>query len=340
MPRDRSAREIHRRRWSTMVVIGLFLVGLPGNSNAGSNAQSQRVSVVAIDCADHRDEIPTLSVSGDSFLKAIPEPAPQELTTGVYRFDMTLPPGSYALRVSAPDHVASVKSFGCNGLATFTVLAGHDRHLVVSMEKGITIDDADCSIAGTLPVDGLAIGLVRALGGEEPAVVDSGAYYFDSLTPRRYVIRVGFSNGRHADYAVDLSDPRAPRGVICSGENAIHNRFHNISLSNLAQLASASTRSFGDNAAAQLTGGQSKALVTAYRDIFVSKVVGNIPYNDFRASVSRTGQKYDVLFFMRRKDGSFTGGGIVEIIDPVTYRIEKRQSYCPGRPVSSTLPPC
>jgi len=337
---DRFDGEIYRHRWLTIVVIGLFLLGWPVKSNAGPNALTQRVSIVAIGCVDHWDEVPTLYLSGGPYSKPITEPEPQELSTGAHRFDFNLPPGSYGLRVSAPDHKSSSKSLGCNGLATFEVLSGHERHLVVPMEKGITIDDADCSIAGTLPIGGLAIGLVRAFGGEEPAVIDSGAYYFDNLMPRRYVIRVRFSSGSHADYSVDLSNPRAPGGILCSGVNAIHNRFHNISLSSLVQLAGASTRSFGDNAAAQLTGGQSKALITAYRDVFESKNGANLRIEHFQANVSLVGQVYQVLFLTKRRDGSLTGGGIAEVIDRVSYRIEKRQSYCPGRSVSKTLPPC
>jgi len=225
MSRDPFAREIHRPRWLTMVAIGLLLIGLPVNSNAGSDAPSQRVSIVVINCVDHRDDIPTLSISGGPYPKAIGEPAPQEISTGVHRFDITLPPGSYGLGVSTPYHGSSPKTYGCKGLATFTVLSGHSRHLVVSMEKGITIDDADCSIAGTLPAGGLAIGLVRPFGGEEPAVIDGGAYYFENLSPRRYVIRVRFSNGSHVDYSVDLSNSHSPSGVLCTGENAIRNRF-------------------------------------------------------------------------------------------------------------------
>jgi hypothetical protein len=186
----------------------------------------------------------------------------------------------------------------------------------------------------------LAVGLVRPAGGETPAFVDGSAYYFDNLTPSHYEVRFRFATGTHADYPVDLSDPRAPHGVICSGENAIRHRLDDISMAELARLALHSTYTLGENSAAELTGGQLRALVISYHDVFESQDAVKIPVEHFSANVALAGPNFDVGLFLKRHNGTFTGGGIVEIIDASSYRIKARQSYCPDRKVSATLTPC
>jgi hypothetical protein len=108
--------------------------------------------------------------------------------TGAFDFTtaVTVPPGTYIVKVTNPDYR------GCGAFDLLTLLPTHARHAFFVVSKYINISDADLSIAGALPFQGLVVQLIGHSGEPTPVTVDGEAYYADNLPRGNYALQVYF----------------------------------------------------------------------------------------------------------------------------------------------------
>jgi hypothetical protein len=209
--------------------------------SVSADAKVQSVTIIALNCARDGQAIPVLRIDGNGQTNL--QPQGRSVSPGASRFDASLPPGRYFAIVGTNLPRSDKYQPFCRGISQFTVLEGHDRHLVLNMlPDAMILDSGDCWIAGTLPVDGLEVALIHKDGTETPAAVDDGAYYVDNLFSRKYTLRLSLSavGSKPLDFVVDLSDPNSPNGrPLCTGQNAVRNRIRNITLPELLQLSTA-----------------------------------------------------------------------------------------------------
>lgn len=150
-----------------------------------------------------------------------------------YLLTFSVPPGHYQLFLDAeiPDKDdPSFHSALCETQQWFTALSDHDRHLVLVLGR-VTIPHSNCSIAGSLPVDGLAVDLVLpkghiradSTGGGQlgptcedidyGAVIDGLAYYIEHVPVDDFVLRFG-----NIEIPIDVTKSADVNIPYCHGE--------------------------------------------------------------------------------------------------------------------------
>lgn len=156
---------------------------------------------------------------------------------GEYLLTLSVKPGHYQLLLDSeiPDKDnPAYHSALCETQQWFTVLPNHERHLALVLGN-IFIPHSECSIAGTLPVAGLAIELVLPKGhisaetvvggqlGPAPLEVDYGAeidgsaYYIEHVPVENFVLRFG-----GIEIPMDLTKLTNVNNPYCQGE-FVHN---------------------------------------------------------------------------------------------------------------------
>ncbi len=152
----------------------------------------QNVTVRTIVCPQHGAEQPNSQLVWSSVPAASAEKAvPIRSADGLWTFNLQLAPGTYVLDVGVPYRDRNTP--GCSYLTAFTVLRGHDRHLVGAVAAPTMIggEGYNRSIAGTLPFDGMfaTIQNMDYPDSEEPISVDGRVYDAENLGPARYLLR-------------------------------------------------------------------------------------------------------------------------------------------------------
>jgi hypothetical protein len=157
-----------------------------------------------------------------------------------YSLTLSVVPGHYQLLLDAEipgkDDPTS-HSYLCETQQWFTAIPDHDRHLALILGSTFT-PHSECSIAGSLPVEGLSIDLVlpkghlitgTTVGGQLGSAandiyysptIDGSAYYFEHVAVEAYVLRFGGFGG--IDIPMDLTKLRDINMPYCTGE-FVHN---------------------------------------------------------------------------------------------------------------------
>jgi hypothetical protein len=151
-------------------------------------------------------------------------------------FVFETPPGSFTV-----SYEAGRCESGTRGLV---VLPNHDRTILVSMPKlpdgALTIAtflEGQTFVSGTVPVDGVGVGIVPSDDGRCPGrdalglmpIVDNGAYYYSGYINKHYLFLRLFSS------TLDILDVRLP--ILDTKSAANHYILRNVTVDDLRTLA-------------------------------------------------------------------------------------------------------
>jgi len=100
---------------------------------------------------------------------------------GIYQFSYNVPPGHYFILV---------RSNKCRAMASVAVLEGYKRHVVAKLWPLVAYDYyGTCAIAGTLPIEGLSLGVMSS-GRELPVASEGGMFDLEGIGPGSHTLRL------------------------------------------------------------------------------------------------------------------------------------------------------
>jgi hypothetical protein len=213
--------------------IALIAAGRPFNARTEPKPVNVVVSVFTSNCGQLSTTVRYEITSDDLRTIITRTVVPTRVFAGVYQFATAAAPGHYELDVNADG-----KELLCQTTQMFTVIPGHDRHLVAVLGINQQLH-LNCSLAGTLPVKGLSVDLIIPKGAPMPiptvggccmpapevqdfrAEVDGDAYYVEHIWAWKYQLVVG-GGSTQGEIPIDLSRAWDPKSPFCSG-SFIHN---------------------------------------------------------------------------------------------------------------------
>ena len=176
----------------------VVLLGVLGLAHEAYGSSLVRVQVTAINCSQNGDLVPDLFIARglNEFGPTTKVAERQLVAAGVNRLVVMLPPGRYYLEVVGKK---------CEDFDAVTVLRGIDRHIVFHLSPTKVISEESCSVAGTLPVSGLRMDLVRSNGKVQPVTIDGNAYYVEHVSSAKHHLRVYLAKLERLEVDADTS---------------------------------------------------------------------------------------------------------------------------------------
>jgi len=185
-------------RYAVVATVLASILCIWVSGSASGDEPRPNVFITAVNCVGDDNAVPTIeSWNGSTPNSQPPEAAHEMVGQGVIRFAAYLPPGWNAVRV--------VGAHGCRANGTIVTLPGHVRRVLFTLSSTVFINDDDQSIAGEIPDVGLTVTRVTKSGGEIPASVQDGAFYFDHLKSASYTVRFRWMQGLYIDKQVNTS---------------------------------------------------------------------------------------------------------------------------------------
>lgn len=136
----------------------------------------EQLIVTSIACSKEDASLPTASVRTWPWMPDLgSQPSRRRLHDGIDQFTFLVSSGHYFIET---------KSKTCSSMVGVSILPGHERHIVTRMWPLVAPDYyGTCAIAGTLPVEGLTVGLRLSSGRELPVRTEGGMYDVEGIGP-------------------------------------------------------------------------------------------------------------------------------------------------------------
>ncbi len=169
-------------------------------------SRAEQINLTALGCEHQTATMPELFIekTGNSGWSEV-APVSEMQSGDLFHFTIMLDPGEHAVRVFSSD--------SCLGIATFTVLRGLSRSILLVLSPDIDIDDRDVRLVGTLPKPGLIVTAVAPNGTETLADVDGAAYYFENLKKQAYKIRIWVPARQYVEVPIVLNSAFTQRDI-------------------------------------------------------------------------------------------------------------------------------